>query len=296
MVSGDSKRRINKVFKKLDALARAGTGSELSYYSYVDEMLANSMYPDLVLCLEVKYGLDPLSYPSLGEMKRETWGAMLEMTKDILSWRLKKLYDSKDVYQIGTSFYSGSWEASSVDLSQALSFSYSELGSESLISAQALAGKVVITSATSGVYGIGIERGEWPEGGVPARMEKLDYWLGGTGSVPYSLESSVPLTVGGEYRITVEKRDPYSKQYHRMSVKREDFLGTISEVSVDEYVSSGHYYRNRELMEILGYSRTILEVRKSSGEVATMLGVDPSLSEEMNLYKRYVLALDFLLS
>jgi hypothetical protein len=77
----------------------------------------------------------------------------------------------------------------------------------------------------------------------------------------------------------------------------EDLLGTITEVNVSDLVDRSYHKRSRALMNTLGVSKTYLEVRKNgTDQVITFVHEDGKLSEDMNLYERYTMAVDYLLS
>lgn len=112
-----------------------------------------------------------------------------------------------------------------------------------------------------------------------------------------SYDTQIPSTSGGVYRIEVETFNPFNKFNYRLSLTKDDILGTITEVDIKNYLDLDYYYIDKKFRDLLGIARTFLEVRKAgTTEVKTMMGIDPQLSEDSNLYNRYVQAIDYLLS
>lgn len=112
-----------------------------------------------------------------------------------------------------------------------------------------------------------------------------------------SYNTQIPMTHGNVYRIEVETFNPYGNYNYRLAIAKNDLLGTIKEVEVDNYLDIDHFVIKPELRKILGIKRTFLETKKAStGETKSMLGIDPSISEDSNLYLRYVQAIEYLIS
>ena len=133
---------------------------------------------------------------------------------------------------------------------------------------------------------------------------KINYWrldLGAMVPNRYLTEQTytteIDKRLSNIYYIEVIKKDPYQKFVYRLSVNMEDLLGTITEVNVSDLVDRSYHKRSRVLMNTLGVSKTYLEVRKDgTNQVVTFAHEDGKLSEEMNLYERYAMAIDYLLS
>lgn len=133
---------------------------------------------------------------------------------------------------------------------------------------------------------------------------KINYWRLDLGTMlpnKYLTEQTYTTEIDKRsshvYYIEVLKRDPYQKFVYRLSVNMEDLLGTITEVNVSDLVDRSYHKRSRALMNTLGVSKTYLEVRKNgTDQVITFVHEDGKLSEDMNLYERYTMAVDYLLS
>lgn len=137
-----------------------------------------------------------------------------------------------------------------------------------------------------------------------SKSGKINYWRLDLGTMlpnRYLTEqiykTEIDKKLSNVYYIEVFKRDPYQKFIYRLSINMEDLLGTITEVNVSDLVDRNYHTRNRALMNTLGVSKTYLEVRKKgTNQIITFTYEDGKLSEEMNLYERYVMAIDYLIS
>ena len=457
------KIKIEKIYKKIDKIAKSGRDYQMDYKKYLDELLTKGDYEYFQMCLEVYYDIDIRKYKSFIEVKNLTWNLIIEKTKSSFLERLKKLYRTKSVYQIGSEIRIESSLKTNIDLSNTLSSTYSEIsGTSSKISLTKNGDILDINIIDDHLYNINISKVTWnnsnpiidsllqninagtyndvivhtgstsndlildrlsivnsiniPDNSVfgvteieleidithtyigdlsinikapnervmnvvrqaggysdnysnikfttsdlykrieyirqdnltgKYQMDKYSnvgeslYWsdsvklsdllpttnIGGTWSLyvkdsaggdtgklnswllnfsvikknDYFTQSSyptqIPLTHGGTYLIEVEKKNDYGKFYYRLDISRDDLIGTITEVDIDNYSESNYYYRSKYLAEFLGYKKTFLEVRRrGSTEVITIAHNDPKVSEEMNLYQRYVMAIDYLLS
>ena len=463
----DIKIKIDKIYAKIDRIAKLGRDYQMDYKRYIDELLSKGDYIYFNMCLETYYDIDIRKYSNIYEVKDLTWFIILEKTKSAFLEKLKKLYKSKGVYQIANEIRSENTGNSIISISNTLGLTYSEIsGTSSKIGFTASNGIININIVDDHLYNININKVNWgssgpiitnfiqtinsgirndvmsytgsltntqildnsdvvnsvdvdssdvlgvtelelkvdithsyigdllinikaPNGNIinvkrnnvlgsefnnyknvtfttSENYKKLtvikannlsgkfqmDKYAGiGTQSQSYisnsvklpdlltdnafdgnwelfirdvsvgdkgtlnawnldfsilrkndyftqsSYPTQIPMTHGATYLVEVEKKDDYGKFYYRLDITREDFLGTITEVSIDNYLESNYYYKNKQLAEILGYKKTFLEVRKNgSTDVVTIAHIDPKSSEEMNLYKRYAMAIDYLLS
>lgn len=175
---------------------------------------------------------------------------------------------------------------------------YSGIGTQSYISNEPNLGGLLTNNSFDGKWDLFIrdistgDKGVLNSWGIDfSILRKNDYFT------QSSYPTQIPLTHGGTYLIEVEKKNDYGKFYYRLDISRDDYIGDITEVSIDNYLDSNYYYKNKKLAEILGYKKTFLEVKKAGSEdIITIIHNDSNVSEEMNLYQRYVMAIDYLLS
>ena len=291
------KIKVDKIFTKIDRIAKLGRDYQMDYKKYLDELLSNGDYDYFKMCLETHYQIDIRLYNNFSQVRDSTWELILEKTKSAFLEKLKKLYNSKGVYQIGNDIGSESFDNTKIELSNTLDSTYNEIsGTSSKISFSKNGQILNVDIVDINLYNINISRVDW-SGETPRSAKLLQNFNSGS---DYFIQSSyptqIPLTHGDTYLIEVEKKNDYGKFYYRLDLSRDDKIGSITEVAMDNYLESNYYYKNKKLAEILGYKKTFLEVRKSSGDMITIVHSDPASSEEMNLYQRYVMAIDYLLS
>jgi hypothetical protein len=291
------KIKVDKIFTKIDRIAKLGRDYQMDYKKYLDELLSNGDYDYFKMCLEVNYQIDIRLYNNFLQVKDSTWELILEKTKSAFLEKLKKLYNSKGVYQIGNDIRSESFDNTIIELSNTLDSAYNEISGTSSKIGFSKNGQILnVDIVDINLYNINISRVDW-FGETPRSAKLLQNFNSGS---DYFTQSSyptqIPLTHGDTYLIEVEKKNDYGKFYYRLDLSRDDKIGSITEVAMDTYLESNYYYKNKKLAEILGYKKTLLEVRKSSGDMITIVHSDPASSEEMNLYQRYVMAIDYLLS
>lgn len=288
--------KVDKIFKKIDKIARSGRDYKTDYKNYIDELVLKGDYESFQLCIETFYDIDPRSYKTVNELKNLSWSLILERTSSSFVEKLRKLYKSKGIYQHGDQIKSDNITNAIFTLSDTLDTNYAIVATSSKIEFSRTNDLLNIDIIDNNLYNINISKVDWSST-VPRFASSLqnltsesDYFT------QSSYETPIPLTHGGTYLVEVEKRNDYGKFYYRLEIERDDIIGAITEVSIDD-LDSNYYYKNKQLAEILGYKKTFLEVKKvGQTDVLTIMHNDPTVSEEMNLYQRYVMAIDYLLS
>lgn len=289
--------KVGKIFNKIDKIARSGKDYQIEYKNYIDELVQKGDYESFQLCIETLYDIDPRSYKTVNELKNLTWPLILQRTSSSFVERLKKLYKSNGIYQQGDQLKSDNILNAIFTLSDTLDSNYAIVATSSKVEFTRTDDILNIDIIDTNLYNIDISTVDWSND-VPRFAKPLQSLTSGS---DYFTQSSyatqIPLTHGGTYLINVEKRDDYGKFSYRLEVERDDTIGTITEVLIDNYLESNYYYKNKQLAEILGYKKTFLEVKKvGQTDVLTIMHNDPAVSEEMNLYQRYIMAIDYLLS
>lgn len=99
------KKKIKKISSQIDKLASKGRDYALEYYKYVDELVEKGDYNYFELALYYSYFIDITNIKSLEDVKKNTWDEILFQTNSPLSKKIKKVLDTKGVYQVSFSFY-----------------------------------------------------------------------------------------------------------------------------------------------------------------------------------------------
>lgn len=98
-------KRISRIYKLIDKIALKGKDNILDYKVLVDDLVLSSDYENLLVCLELYYGIDIYKLEDVSDVKNKTWEDIMFNTNSTLSRKLKRLYDSKGIYQVGIDIY-----------------------------------------------------------------------------------------------------------------------------------------------------------------------------------------------
>ena len=99
-----TKLEIDKIYNKIDKIAKKGNDNFLEYYIYVDDLVRKSKYSFLKECIEYKYDYD-ISYMDINTAKKESWKKILFNTNTTIQDSKASLLKSKNVYQVGLYYY-----------------------------------------------------------------------------------------------------------------------------------------------------------------------------------------------
>lgn len=121
-----TKKAIDSIHKRLDKIALKGKDNYLEYSNYFKELSANGNYDNLLQCLYIYYLVD-IEKPirNINNFRKDTWKSVLFKTDSSINKRIKKLYDSKKVYQTGFDIWSSDPNSLTVVLSNPMSTTFS---------------------------------------------------------------------------------------------------------------------------------------------------------------------------
>lgn len=107
MSTSETKKKINKIYDKLDKLAVKGKDSICDYHKYIDELIAKGDYNYLELTLFYFYFIDisTIEYATIVDVKNKTWDKILFQTNSTLAKKIKKVFDDRGIYQLGYEVY-----------------------------------------------------------------------------------------------------------------------------------------------------------------------------------------------
>ena len=101
------KRKINKIYSQIDKIATKGKDNYLEYCQYVDDCISRSDYDNFLQCLYYFYSINIDRLNTVEDTKKKKiWELIRLNTNTSLSKRIKRLYDSKNVYQTSFDIYS----------------------------------------------------------------------------------------------------------------------------------------------------------------------------------------------
>ena len=99
------KQEIQKIYKKLDSLAKRGVDAYLEFREYIDELIGYGQYSIFDDVMVTKYNIDIKKYKSVEDLKKNVFSEIRFQTTSKFLKDLKRLYTSKGVYNTGIHFY-----------------------------------------------------------------------------------------------------------------------------------------------------------------------------------------------
>lgn len=99
------KKKIQKIFNQIDKLATKGREQIYEYHKLIDDLITKGDYNYFELSLFYNYQIDIKDYPNIVDVKNKTWDEILFQTNTSFSKKVKKVLDTKGVYQMGFNFY-----------------------------------------------------------------------------------------------------------------------------------------------------------------------------------------------
>jgi len=99
------RKHLDKIFNKIDSIAKKGKDNIFEYYKYIDDLIERGEYGDFEQVLSMFYDIDISDSIDVQFVKNNTWKEILFQTNSTFATRLKKMYDSKNVYQISYNIY-----------------------------------------------------------------------------------------------------------------------------------------------------------------------------------------------
>ena len=98
-------KKINKIYSKIDSIAKKGEIGRIEYYQYIDDIVRDKLYSAFQDTLLRKYGIDTIRILNVDDIKKETFNIIRFQTNSKFQEDLKKFYDSVNVIQIGQYIY-----------------------------------------------------------------------------------------------------------------------------------------------------------------------------------------------
>jgi hypothetical protein len=294
------KDKIRKIYKTIHKIAMNGRNNIMYYKDLVDEIVNKGDYSYFKQCLLINFGIDVINYRSVNEMKNGTWDSICFQTLTPVQERLKSYYKTKMIYQNGYDIYSDDPNYVSMTYSGPLSSTYSLIGTQSQVSFTSNT-DLYINLSNNHIYDVDFKRVNWIDRGngrVP--YELFDHYSINSGTFSYLTQSTYKTTIptdhGGDYVVTTTSRNPYYKYNYSLGISRDSYLGKIEEI--DSFENDPlYYYRSPEVAKILGFKRTYLKVTKRGHTDFLIFNeVNELISEDMNLFNRYVSAIKYILS
>jgi hypothetical protein len=289
-----NRKKIDKIYSQINKIALKGKDNVLEYYQYIDDSIAKSDYDNILQCLYINYNIDIEKLITVEDVKKKTWNQIRILTNLTLAKKIKRLYDTKKVYQTSFDIWSDDPKYVVLNLSTPLSTTYSVVATASRISITRSNSNLNINILNNKVYDITISKAIWTDTpSIPSNIELYQEIKGITQS-SYRLE--IPTTFDSQWLINTKERSTFRELNYSLSLNTNKYLGSI--VEVEELNEETKYYiKNRQFSRIMKTRRNILEVSKIGASQSLIIkDYNFEISDDENIYNKYVTAVNFLIS
>jgi hypothetical protein len=99
------KRKLDKIFTKVDKIAQVGKDNLLEYQKYIDELIDKGDYASFQEMLYIYYNIDTIDTQTVQEVKNNTYNEIIFQTKSSFLTKLSNLYKKKSIYQQSFDIY-----------------------------------------------------------------------------------------------------------------------------------------------------------------------------------------------
>lgn len=289
---------IEKIINKIDQIAKKGKDYINEYYRYIDDLVQKGEYSYFQQALDLGYKIDTLDIP-IPDVKKKTWKEILFQTNSTFLTKLKKIYDTKSVYQIGFNIYNQDLNRIQLSLSSVLSTTYSVISLTPSIAMTMSNGIIYLNAKDGDTFNINISKADWTmvnSINTPTNQSLIQQIIV-TQSATFS--TTISTTYAHKYLIELSTRSTPIYSNHEFSITQNTYLGQIKEV--DNYSPDVKYLiENKEFAKLMNNKTTYLEVVKLNSDIElvddTNYPWDLSLTNDQNLLIRYTAAIDILLS
>lgn len=293
------RKKLEKIFTKIDEHASKGRDNFFEYYKYIDELIEKGDYPTFKDVLYLFYNINVNNTTDVGVVKTYTWREILIQTKSPFLSKLKKIYDDAQVYQVSYDIFSINPNAAQSSIGQPLSVTFSYTGATHSVYLNRVNDVFKLFVLHPDVFQVSIFRADWftqSEIFQPNNVTTLQR-ISVTNSGVF--QTDIPTSTAGQYLITSEQRNAgvtgsYKYYNYKVDVIKDSLLGTIKEI---EILNPDYKYllQNKQYASLLGNRITYLEAqRKIDGTASTFNYENPSYNEQQNLLVRYQMAVKYL--
>lgn len=155
------KKKIEKIYSQIDKLATKGKEYIYEYYKLIDDLISKGEYNYYEMTLFYKYNISIIDNNNIKDSRAKTWNEILFQTNSSVSKKIKKILDTKSVYQMGFDIYSDTISNLNLSISSPLSTTYSVTSSTQSLSINRLVNDVYLTANDDNIYKIDIYYARW---------------------------------------------------------------------------------------------------------------------------------------
>lgn len=100
------RKKLEKIYKKIDKIASKGKDNQLEYYKYINELISKGDYSAFEEVLLIYYQLDVSNERDIDSYKKNSWNIICSNTKSVFLSKLSNLYKQNRIYQYSFDVYS----------------------------------------------------------------------------------------------------------------------------------------------------------------------------------------------
>jgi hypothetical protein len=100
----ETRRKLDKIHNQIDKIAKKGKDFLIEYHKYVDEIVDKGSYGLFEQTLYYYYSIR-IDNMDMEYVKNKTYTQILFQTNSSFLTKLKKLHDSKGIYQVGLDYF-----------------------------------------------------------------------------------------------------------------------------------------------------------------------------------------------
>jgi hypothetical protein len=93
------KRKLAKIFKKLNNIASEGSDNIIEYYKYIDELIQKGDYSAFEEVITLKFDIDISRFNTVVDFRDLVWDRICFKTNSKLINRIQSLYKKNGIYQ-----------------------------------------------------------------------------------------------------------------------------------------------------------------------------------------------------
>lgn len=302
-MSSDIRKKLEKIYTKIDKIAVYGKEKTQDYYLLVDDFVNKGEYQNFELCLLQYYFIDISGINSIDTVKKKTWPDIMMQTKASFLKRLSKLYKTKNVYQQGFDIFSIEPKYLNINLSSPLSSTYSVIGLTPSIGIIRDGDLIKLNINNDSIGRVNIYKASWgviDNVNVPVNTEEFQ----NINVIPgiHTYDTEIVTSYNQNFLIKTEERyvpgvtlSVFREFNYKLELVRNPFLGQIHEIeSID---TTDFYSKNTKFFRLKKDIKTSLKIDKV-GSIESIIVSDenPDLNYDSNLILKYSQAIDILLS
>lgn len=156
------KKKLEKIFNKVDKLASKGKDNIQEFIDYINELVEKGDYSAFIETVYIFYAIDIYEEIDVNAAIEKSWKEILFQTKTPFLSKLSKLYKQKKVHQQSYAIYSDDASSvSQISLSNKYSVTYSVTGLTPSISFSKSAGNLLLQLNDNSIDYVEIKKATW---------------------------------------------------------------------------------------------------------------------------------------